>query len=65
MRTSCDGLTYDSEDLCSFELASRPGREVRQTFQFDPKAMFVKVIVENPNDQADISGLEVFATLVG
>jgi len=65
VRTSCDGLEYDSEDLLSFEPASRPGQEVRQTFQFNPKAMFVKVIVENPDAAAGISGLNVFATLVG
>ena len=63
MRASCDGMNYDTEDLCAFDMPLAAGQAVSKTVEFSPKVMFVKVLAENLSAAHDISNVKVTATL--
>lgn len=65
VRSSGDGLKYDTEDLHTFDLPCRPGKTCRKTFPLDPGVRFVKVFVENPDTSAPVSDVSITATLKG
>jgi hypothetical protein len=64
VRSSYDGVAYDSHDLCSFDLEASPGETARRTVELTPKARFFKVTCENLDGSGDISMLNVTATVV-
>lgn len=63
VRASCDGINYDTEDLCAFDIPFAPGQEVSKTLSLDAKLMFIKVILENLDEAHDITNVKVMATL--
>jgi len=63
VRASYDGIDYDTEDLCAFDLSLASGGRVSKTVELAPKVMFIKVIVENLDEGHDIANLKVTATL--
>ena len=63
LRASCDGMNYDTEDLCAFDMPLAAGQTVSKTVEFSPKVMFVKVLAENLSEAYDISDIKVTATL--
>jgi len=63
VRASCDGISYDTEDLCVFDIPFAPGQKVSKTVELDAKVMFIKVIVENLDEAYDITNVKVTATL--
>jgi len=65
VRSSTDGLKYDTEDLHTFDLPCRPGKTCRKTFPVDPSVRFVKVLAENADPAAAVSKVTVTATLKG
>ena len=65
VRSSPDGLCYDTTDLCTLHHAPEPGATTRQTFELEPSVRFIKVLVENPHPTQSASGVSVTATLGG
>lgn len=65
LRSSTDGLVYDSEDLLRAEIACRPGETVRQTVRVSPPASFARVRLTNLDAGCDVRDLRVVASLGG
>ncbi len=63
VRASCDGINYDTEDLCAFDIPFALGQKVSKTLSLDAKVMFIKVIMENLDETYDITNVKVTATL--
>jgi len=60
---SSDGINYDTEDLYTFDIPAVSGQKVSKTVEMDAKVMFIKVIVENLDEEHDITDVKVTATL--
>lgn len=65
VRSSADGLAFDTVDTATFELKPRPGESSQQTFPLETNAKFIKVIVQNLDGQAPVKDVRLFATLGG
>ena len=65
VRSSPNGLEYDTVDLHAFDVNCRPGETCRQTFTFHATVRFIKVLVENPDPSEGVSDVKVTATLSG
>jgi len=65
VRSSPDGLAYDTENLATFVVNLAPGRTCRQTFKLDSNVRFIKVLVENSDAAEPVSGIKITATLGG
>jgi len=63
VRSSYDGIVYDSQDICCFEVEVEAGRTVRKTVEISPKARFFKVLCENLDGSSGISELKVIVTV--
>jgi hypothetical protein len=63
VRTSHDGLHYDTVDLYTFENDFRRGETGRKTIEMKPKVRFIKVLVANPDKSASVSEVRVTASL--
>lgn len=63
LRASCDGINYDTEDLCAFDIPFAPGQRISKTVSLDARVMFIKVILENLDEAHDINNIKVTATL--
>ncbi|MAF11080.1 hypothetical protein CMK11_11580 [Candidatus Poribacteria bacterium] len=63
VKGSSDGVSYNTEDLATFDLPARADETVSATFPLAPDAMFVKVAVENPSQDGEILDVVVSATL--
>jgi hypothetical protein len=63
VRSSYDGLGYDSVDLYTYDIEARPGKTVRKTVEFSPKVKFIKLLIENLDDAQRVSNLKVNVTL--
>jgi predicted GH43/DUF377 family glycosyl hydrolase len=64
VKTSYDGLVYDTVDTQTLELKNLPGKQVQQTFEINPNARYIKVEIENI-DSITVRNISVYATLVG
>ncbi|MHC4692340.1 MAG: glycoside hydrolase family protein [Planctomycetota bacterium] len=65
IRSSYDGLKYDTMDLHTFDNDLRIGGKARKTVRFEPKVGFIKVLVENPDQDEEVSDVKVIVTLGG
>ena len=65
VRSSPDGLTYDTADLHTFDVSFVPGQTCRQTFRLDPDVRFVKILIENLDSTGSVSDIAITATLGG
>ncbi len=65
IRSSYDGLHWDTENLRALELPCRPGETVRKTFEFGATVMFVKLLIENLDGSSPLRDVRVDATLCG
>ncbi|MHC4406633.1 MAG: glycoside hydrolase family protein [Planctomycetota bacterium] len=65
VRSSPDGLIYDTTDLSTFDVKPEPGRTCRQTFKLDHNVRFIKVLVENLDSSESVSDVKVTITLGG
>jgi hypothetical protein len=63
VKSSYDGIAYDTQDLCTFEFEASPGKTARRTVELTPKARFLKVICENLDRSDEVSKLQVTATV--
>ncbi len=65
LRSSADGMNFDTTDLYTFDHALQPGQTSRKTVELEPKVQFIKIIVENPDRSQSVSDVKVTATLGG
>lgn len=65
VRSSPDGLKYDTADLHTLDLDCLPGKTCRKTFTFDADVRFIKVLVENLDASEPVANVTVTATLSG
>ncbi len=65
VRSSYDGLNYDTVDLHTFTNAIEPGGKARKTIELAPKVQFIKVLVENLDEAESVSDVRITATLGG
>jgi len=64
VRSSYDGITYDTHDLNTFDVKASAGKTVRRTVELAPKARFLKVTCESQEESSDISLVKVMATVI-
>ena len=65
VRSSPDGMKFDTVDLHTFAPNFEAGKTIRQTFAFPPSTKFIQVLVENLDTSHDVSDVKVIATLGG
>jgi hypothetical protein len=65
VRSSADGLGYDTDDLFTINCDCRPGMVARKTVPVNTSVRFVKVIVENLDKTCACKKVKVTATLGG
>ncbi|MDC0936391.1 hypothetical protein OAS39_08895 [Pirellulales bacterium] len=65
VRSSPDGLNYDTVDYATLTLQVAPGETVRRTFELEPHVKFVKFIVANNDANAHVRDVRITATLGG
>jgi len=63
VRSSHDGIAYDTHDLCTFDLEGSAGETARETVEIVSNVRFFKVTCENVGGSGDISALNVTATV--
>jgi hypothetical protein len=63
VRSSSDGIAYDTTDLRTFDLTATPGASLRRTFELTSSARFLKVTVENLDRSIRVRNLQIMATL--
>ena len=63
IRTSNDGIHFDTVDLDTFEIDLQAGKTTRKTVDISPGARFVKVMVENLDDATQVTAVNVIATV--
>lgn len=63
VRSSPDGLEYDTVDKQTFEVLANPGSEVRQSFDLDTNTRFIKLLIENQDAAESVHDICVIATL--
>jgi hypothetical protein len=65
VRSSTDGLKYDTTDLTLFDNDFITGKTVRKTLDLDTNVRFIKVIVENLDRSRAASDIKIIASLSG
>jgi len=65
VRSSPDGISYDTVDLHTFDVRFASGATVQQTFSFAPNVKFVKAPVENLDPSQAVSDVKIVVTLGG
>ncbi len=65
VRTSYDGMNYDTADLYTLDNDLQPGRLARKTFELNSKVKFMKVMVENLDDSESVTEIKIIANLGG
>ena len=65
VRSSYDGVNYDTTDLYTLDNDLQPGRVARKTFQLDTDVAFIMVMVENLDQSESVSEVQITATLGG
>lgn len=63
VRSSYDGVNFDTSDIFTFENHFKAGETTRKTVQFSPKVRFVKILAENLSQSQDIANVKITVTL--
>ena len=63
VRSSHDGISYDTVDWQSFDNPLRTGELARRSVPMDARVRFVKVLVENRDPSQGVSDVKIHATL--
>lgn len=63
VRSSYDGLNFDTTDFYTFDNHFESRQTMRRTVELSPKVRFIKILVENLSRTYDIKDLQVTATL--
>ncbi len=65
VRSSHDGLNYDTKDLFTYDCQILPGETIRNTFQPDADVKYLKIIIENFDKKQSVKNIKITATLGG
>ena len=65
IKSSTDGLRFDTEDLATVDVPCRPGKQVRCTRSVEAGVMYIKIQVENLDGACAVTGISVDVTLSG
>ena len=65
VKSSWDGITFDTEDLCTIDLPCRPNARTSMTRSIEANAMYVKLEIENLDTQNSVSDVTARVTLAG
>ena len=65
VRSSYDGVNYDTTDLYTFDNDLQVGDFARKALQLDCKMHFIMVIIENLDKNESVSDVKIIATLGG
>ncbi len=65
VRSSYDGVNYDTADLYTLDNNLQPGQLSRKTIQLDSNVRFIKVMAENLDESERVSELKIVAILGG
>lgn len=65
VRSSYDGINYETTDLYTLDNDFEPGRLARKAFQLDVSVKYIKVVPENLDPANKITNLKIIATLGG
>lgn len=65
IRSSYDGINFDTVDLYSFDCDLKKGETTRKTFEPDTKVRFIKIIAENSDNAQPVSNVKIIASLSG
>ncbi|MEW6355546.1 MAG: hypothetical protein AB1696_04410 [Planctomycetota bacterium] len=65
IRSSCDGLRYDTEDILTLDHPVRAGESVRKTWEIGVPCRFIKAIAENMDGGHPITTVRLAVTLKG
>ena len=63
--SSPDGIHYDTTDLYTFDSDFNPGQKVQRTFDLDTHVRFIKILMENLDQNEIVSEVKVSVTLGG
>jgi hypothetical protein len=63
VRTSNDGVHFDTVDLTKIDIDLQAGSTTKKTIDLKPHAKFVKVIVENLDKSSSVNSVNVTATV--
>lgn len=63
IKASYDGINYDTENLCTFDISFAQGKKITKTAELSSKVMFIKVLAKNLDKTQDITNLNITATL--
>jgi hypothetical protein len=65
IRSSIDGMAYDTADLLTFENDFRAGALSRKTVTLQPPAPFIRAFIENLDAAESLSQIKLTAVLSG
>ncbi|MCD6393736.1 MAG: hypothetical protein J7M40_09530 [Planctomycetes bacterium] len=65
VKSSYDGIKYDTIDKDTLVIPSMPDQKVQQTFEVKPNVKYIKVQVENTGKTDALKDVSVYATLGG
>ena len=65
VRSSFDGLNYDTGDLYTYDCPVEKGKTVRHTFLPAPNVKFLKVLVQNFDGKLPVKNVKITAVLGG
>ncbi len=65
VRSSSDGIHYDTVDWQTFDVKPDPKNTARQSFKLNTNTRFIKVLVENLDETAAVKDVSIVATLKG
>jgi hypothetical protein len=65
IRSSYDGIKYDTSDLAQFDNGLEAGQTARKTFELDTKARFIKILIQNLDESESVADIKVTAAVKG
>ena len=63
VRSSYDGVNYDTTDLYTLDNELKPGQLTRKTFQLESKIKFIMVTIENLDQSEHVTDIKIIATV--
>ena len=63
VRGSYDGVQYDTEDLCTFNIECHPGQAITKTLELRPTTKFAKAFLENLEGSHSVKRVRLTVTV--
>ena len=65
VKSSWDGMVFDTEDLCSIDMPCRPGVATSMTRKIEAEVLFIKLQIENLDSNNPVTDITARVTLGG